>query len=630
MPAAAAAAAGAQGQQPQRERAVSLQSSPSSHMPPTTQHTHTAAAHSSGLSAMDTGKIDALPATLAKDGSVAASDAMQHGDDKGTGAWNPPHMRTNEDYSASIAHTHGEAHETLKAMEQPGFFQQAQHSATVSPTKLFAQQQTTLAAAGTKTDAQSWQTAFPPQPLPNSEAHSNLQHMPQPQHSQQHSSLPSMLTPPQWLRPLDSAPQSSSSAAHTTSTPWLDSAGLGQSLSPRLSHSFNSPLGTESMRHLPLQNIAPMAPLRSALLEPPGIMQFRHSSSLNLPMQARTIETHSMRGIVSMPTSRRPSLSRAPGEAEDEEQDDTMSQSSSRRGSFSFSSSMLSRGVMSMPPVGSSMLSPGSTAPASGVSSGATSPMRRFHFDFTPKIVATLVPRAPLTSLQIAGRNTEEERRKKQEADRMPGTEEEDEVDESDEAMDEHKADAAGAGATPAAAASASGSGGKKRSLDGAQQTAAARAKKLKSKKTRRALAVDTTNGGAAAGAGDAAAAGESTKKKKATSPLHRLASAAQAARMSRRPAGRRKSVPPTFFDELSSPAPTSASGASTGDQSDSAELREEEPAGPRSPSPVRDKSCELCKKMHAGTYGGGRFCSAHCARHFSIVQRWEKKQGRD
>ena len=618
MPAAAAASTATEAMHG-RERALSMRAAHAPTAAPSTLpplHSHPTNIH-----ATHSTKIDSHLPTIAKDGSaVAATDALpQSNDDKGTA----PTWRTNEDDASHSAHAHSGTHEPHKTMEQQVLFQQLQQHAAVPPTNLFAmqqQQQTTpQAAAGTTNADAHWQTTFPPPPPPSADSH-GYQHTAQSHHADQH---PSLLTPPHYA----AHPPSSSTAAHTSSTPWLDSADLGQSFSPRLSHSFNSPLGSESLRHLPTQSIAPIPPLRSAMLEPPNFMQFRQYPSLNLPMQARTIEIQSMRGMTSMPASRRPSLSRAHGETDEEEPDDAMSQASSRRGSLSFSfgsSSLMSRGVMSMP-TGPSLLSPGSTAPASGASSGATSPLRRFHFDFAPKVVATLVPRSSMTSLQIAGRNTEEERRRKQQLEasaRMAGThqeeEEEDEMEETDEAM--HDTHAAGTG----------GGGGKKRFLDGAAQTAAARSKKLKTKKTRRALAVDTTANGPAATGSDAAAAGggESTKKKKSASPLHSLASTvSQAARMSRRPPGRRRSVPPSFFDELSSSAPTSASSR-TIDDDDSAS--EESSAGPRSPSPVKNKSCELCKKMHAGTYGGGRFCSAHCARHFSIVQRWEKKQGRE
>ena len=42
-----------------------------------------------------------------------------------------------------------------------------------------------------------------------------------------------------------------------------------------------------------------------------------------------------------------------------------------------------------------------------------------------------------------------------------------------------------------------------------------------------------------------------------------------------------------------------------------------------------KNKVCELCQTKHSGTYGGGRFCCSHCARHYSIIHRWEKRQGR-
>ena len=66
-----------------------------------------------------------------------------------------------------------------------------------------------------------------------------------------------------------------------------------------------------------------------------------------------------------------------------------------------------------------------------------------------------------------------------------------------------------------------------------------------------------------------------------------------------------------------------------TGLAAASAASDEEEEELDQPPSPPKNKECEQCSKKHAGTYGGGRFCCAHCARHFSIVRRWDKKQGR-
>jgi hypothetical protein len=265
----------------------------------------------------------------------------------------------------------------------------------------------------------------------------------------------------------------------------------------------------------------------------------------------------------------------------------------------------------------SSMLpTPASTPSSSGAAMSAgssvpTSPLRRFPYDsaFWPvhtglKLVTSLVPspRGRMTNLQRVGRQVERMRAKLKSEE---GGEEEEEFDEDGD-------EDSGAAANGGAAAGYS----KKRSLSGSANGASSANKKPRKKKMSRPRGLVTEGDAGGNGAGGVPEEGEET-----ASPADELKAAKTLSRISRR-----RSLPPVHFGD-DDPFAAERGRATTDPGMDSAAAAAAGASSkPRSPSPPRDKDCEVCSHKHSGTYGGGRFCSAKCARHFSIRKRWDSK----
>lgn len=329
-------------------------------------------------------------------------------------------------------------------------------------------------------------------------------------------------------------------------------------------------------------------------------MSFRHTtppmhvkSLFDVPMHAMTLSTAADPTHMQM-HQRRSSISKImETDEEREEREDT-----SRTNSPSVASSSLSRTPHLTPMTSQSSLpamtisssagpSPFATPThsmrhLSSVSSGSapSTPLRRF-FPFGSAPVVTLVPSPRMESrLQQAASLTLGSRARLKKEAREAGDDPHDEAMHADDDDEDYDDDSSHSTADREADAAA----------------AAARRKK-RARRDRDAS--------------------RSRKKKASRSPdvpsLKSVASAlARASRISRR-----KSSP---TGDLSDSAAASSIGVLSG--------AEHEHDSPEADLP-KDKECEQCKRKHAGTYGGGRFCGAHCARHFSIVHRWEKKQAR-
>lgn len=338
-----------------------------------------------------------------------------------------------------------------------------------------------------------------------------------------------------------------------------------------------------------------------------------------LEVQPRTAGSALSSFPSSRPQSRRSSLSRFALETDEE---DDQGQLHAAFGGHSGGGSMH---ILPHASLGPSTLSSTATTPtastalqtpSSAASSVPTSPMRNLHFfPSAPKIVTTLVPSPRMTSLQMAGRKAAAMR----EALRAAGH--------AADAAEEGDADAEmSSGFTPGSSAPSSRPQShkkNKRSLATHAEAFSEQARKRKKskKRSRPAQLGPTAVAEAAAAGGDA------------EEPL--LARAASALERASR-IGRRKSVPPTHYGDGDNDSGALGSASTrrraatdpTGLAGAPAESDEEEELD-QPPSPPKNKECEQCHKKHAGTYGGGRFCCAHCARHFSIVRRWDKKQGR-
>jgi hypothetical protein len=208
-----------------------------------------------------------------------------------------------------------------------------------------------------------------------------------------------------------------------------------------------------------------------------------------------------------------------------------------------------------------------------------------------------------MTNLQRVGRQVERMRAKLKSEE---GGEEEEEFDEEG---DEDGSAAANGGAAAGYS--------KKRSLCGSANGASSANKKPRKKKVSRPRGLVTEGDAGGNGAGAVLEEGE----EETASPADELKAAKTLSRISRR-----RSLPPVHFGDddpfaaergraITDPGMDSAAAAAAGASNK-----------PRSPSPPRDKDCEVCSHKHSGTYGGGRFCSAKCARHFSIRKRWDSK----
>lgn len=358
-----------------------------------------------------------------------------------------------------------------------------------------------------------------------------------------------------------------------------------------------------------------------------SMQQQQHQAMLAspYPMQARTIET---RGGPSagQPSSRRSSVTKIM-ETDDEEEAHEHAEHGGNTGiiTTSASSSASASGAStptryapSMLPHPALMLN--SRAPTtlftpshSRHSSVPSSPLNKlnmytpgaqptiaggvFSFPMTPGVMTTLVPSPRMqhkTQLQVAGQKTLMAR---QMAAQYQG---EDEDEEMGEAEDEER----------------------KQDRMASSKRRAGRKYDQKRKKKKRPIGYASpspspTEPSAAMELAAAAAAAAVDKD-----PAASLASMSEIDPSARSRVRRRPIVPRPFFGD--SPQPAAARAKDASEREGTAEESSEEEEEDKLPL---DKSCELCGKKHNGQYGGGRFCGAHCARQYSIVHRWEKKQ---